>query len=167
MGQHTNRKTGHAMSLVMDGLQPAKVPSAVIAEIRSRERGGLVELAKRPPGRPGDPVRVMRRPFEGHGRAIRRHAAARACRGVVGDLGRTTSHACCRCGRDAVNSSRQKRPLCGRKFGATVAAREQVTIGVRRHLNRGVAEACLHHFERQFESAVDAAVDAPRGVEMA
>jgi transcriptional antiterminator RfaH len=32
--------------LVMDGLVPARVPDRVIAEIRSRERGGLIELPK-------------------------------------------------------------------------------------------------------------------------
>src|SRR5215472_1949713 len=32
--------------LIMDGLQPAHVPDAVITEIRSRERGGLIELPK-------------------------------------------------------------------------------------------------------------------------
>jgi transcription antitermination factor NusG len=30
----------------MDGEQPARVPDAVIAEIRSRERNGLVELLR-------------------------------------------------------------------------------------------------------------------------
>ena len=30
----------------MDGLQPARVPDHVIAEIRSRERAGLIELPK-------------------------------------------------------------------------------------------------------------------------
>ena len=32
--------------LVMDGLVPARVPDCVIAEIRSRERRGLIELPK-------------------------------------------------------------------------------------------------------------------------
>src|SRR5258708_34421404 len=32
--------------LVMDGQQPARVPDHVIAELRSRERAGLVELPK-------------------------------------------------------------------------------------------------------------------------
>src|SRR5262245_9214598 len=32
--------------LVMDGTQPARVPDGVIAEIRSRERAGLIELPK-------------------------------------------------------------------------------------------------------------------------
>jgi transcriptional antiterminator RfaH len=47
--------------LVMDGATPAKVPDAVIAEIRSREREGAIEL---PPNlRPGDRLRVLRGPF--------------------------------------------------------------------------------------------------------
>jgi hypothetical protein len=34
--------------------------------------------------------------------------------------------------------------LCGRKLAAVVA-RERMAVGVCRHLNRGVAEPCLHH----------------------
>jgi hypothetical protein len=64
-------------------------------------------------------------------------------------------------------SSRQERPLCGRQLGAIVTAREQVAVGVRRHLNRGVAEACLHYLERKLEPAIDAPVDAPGGIEVA
>ena len=30
--------------IVLDGVQPARVPDAVIAEIRARKRNGLVEL---------------------------------------------------------------------------------------------------------------------------
>ena len=45
----------------MDGEQPAQVPDAVISEIRSRERGGLVEL---PHGlRPGMRVRHISGPL--------------------------------------------------------------------------------------------------------
>jgi transcriptional antiterminator RfaH len=47
--------------LVMDG---AKVPDAVIAEIRSRERKGAIEPP--PKVRPGDRVRVLRGPFRNH-----------------------------------------------------------------------------------------------------
>lgn len=50
--------------LVLDGMQPAKVPDTVIAEIRSRERAGLVELPPPPPRlQRGDRVRVLRGPF--------------------------------------------------------------------------------------------------------
>jgi transcriptional antiterminator RfaH len=49
--------------LVMDGEQPAHVPDDVIAEIRSRERNGLVELP-RPRGlAPGTRVRVVSGPL--------------------------------------------------------------------------------------------------------
>jgi transcriptional antiterminator RfaH len=49
--------------LVMDGELPAKVPDAVIAEIKSREKNGLVELP-RPRGlAPGMRVRVISGPL--------------------------------------------------------------------------------------------------------
>jgi transcriptional antiterminator RfaH len=47
----------------LDGTAPASVPDAVIAEIRSREVKGLVELPTRL--RRGDAVRILRGPFEG------------------------------------------------------------------------------------------------------
>jgi transcriptional antiterminator RfaH len=53
------------VQLVMDGSAPARVPDAVIAEIRSRENGGLIELPKPSPARLGDAVRILRGPFEG------------------------------------------------------------------------------------------------------
>jgi transcriptional antiterminator RfaH len=49
--------------LVMDGLQPARVPDAVIAEIRSRERDGLIELLKPRGLAPGMRVRVVSGPL--------------------------------------------------------------------------------------------------------
>jgi len=52
--------------LVLDGASPAKVPDAVITEIRSRERGGLVELPPPPAGlQAGVPVRILTGPFQG------------------------------------------------------------------------------------------------------
>jgi transcriptional antiterminator RfaH len=51
--------------LVMDGLQPAKVPGAVIEEIRGRERNGAVELPKRRL-QYGDRVKILAGPFRGH-----------------------------------------------------------------------------------------------------
>ena len=51
--------------LVMDGLQPARVPDAVIEEIRGRERNGVVELPRRLL-KPGDRVRLLADPFRGH-----------------------------------------------------------------------------------------------------
>jgi transcription antitermination factor NusG len=47
----------------MDGLVPAHVPDAVISEIRSRERGGYVELLKPRGLRPGMRVRVISGPL--------------------------------------------------------------------------------------------------------
>jgi len=50
--------------LIMDGLLPARVPDAVIDEIRSRERNGLVELPKLHGGfKPGMRVRVVSGPL--------------------------------------------------------------------------------------------------------
>jgi transcriptional antiterminator RfaH len=63
---HAARWAPGTCGLIMDGAQPARVPDAVIAEIRSRECDGLIELPQRPPLRPGDAVRVLRGPFVGH-----------------------------------------------------------------------------------------------------
>ena len=49
--------------LVMDGLVPARVPDAVIGEIRGRERGGFVELPKPRGLAPGTRVRVISGPL--------------------------------------------------------------------------------------------------------
>jgi transcriptional antiterminator RfaH len=49
----------------MDGLQPAKVPDAVIEEIRGREHKGTIELPKRML-KSGDRVRILAGPFKGH-----------------------------------------------------------------------------------------------------
>jgi transcriptional antiterminator RfaH len=54
------------VGLIMNGLGPAKVPDAVIAEIRSREVGGLIELAPPPALRRGARVRILHGPFTGH-----------------------------------------------------------------------------------------------------
>lgn len=63
---HAARWAPGVANLIMDGLRPAQVPDRVITEIRSRERGGLVELP-RPPGlQPGDQVRITTGPLDGH-----------------------------------------------------------------------------------------------------
>src|SRR5215472_678673 len=49
--------------LIMDGLQPARVSDAIIDEIRSRERGGFVELPKLRGLAPGMKVRVIDGPL--------------------------------------------------------------------------------------------------------
>jgi transcriptional antiterminator RfaH len=51
--------------LVVDGLQPAKVPDAVIEEIRGRERNGAVEFPQRRL-QYGDRVKILAGPFRGH-----------------------------------------------------------------------------------------------------
>jgi transcriptional antiterminator RfaH len=62
---HAARWCPGVIRLVMDGLQPAKVPDAVIEEIRGRERNGAVELPQRAL-RHGDRVRILAGPFRGH-----------------------------------------------------------------------------------------------------
>jgi len=62
---HTARWAPGVVRLIMDGVQPAVVPDAVIAEIRKREVGGLVELPKPSPAQLGDAVRILRGPFAG------------------------------------------------------------------------------------------------------
>ena len=52
--------------LIMNGSGPAKVPDQVIAEIRQRERNGLVELPRREEFRVGEQVRILQGPFAGH-----------------------------------------------------------------------------------------------------
>ena len=63
---HAARWTAGVINLIMDGVGPARVPDAVIAEIRRREVDGLIELAPPPPLRRGARVRILRGPFSGH-----------------------------------------------------------------------------------------------------
>jgi transcriptional antiterminator RfaH len=51
--------------LVMDGIMPARVPPGVIDEIRRREVGGLIDLARQGIRR-GDRLRILHGPFQGH-----------------------------------------------------------------------------------------------------
>jgi transcriptional antiterminator RfaH len=51
--------------LVMDGIQPAKVPDEVIEVIKSRERKGAVEFSRNG-FKFGDKVRLLAGPFSGH-----------------------------------------------------------------------------------------------------
>jgi transcriptional antiterminator RfaH len=62
---HAARWCPGVVRLVMDGLQPARVPDAVIEEIRGRERNGAIELPRRLL-KPGDRVRLLAGPFRGH-----------------------------------------------------------------------------------------------------
>src|SRR5262249_27899753 len=61
----------------------------------------------------------------------------------------------------------KERPCGRRQLRAIIATREQMPVHIRRHLDRGVAEPCLHHLQRQFEAPVGAPVDAPRSIEVA
>jgi transcriptional antiterminator RfaH len=60
----TARYAPGVADLIMDGMAPARVPDRVIDEIKARERGGLVELPRRPL-EPGDRVRIMQGPLTG------------------------------------------------------------------------------------------------------
>jgi transcriptional antiterminator RfaH len=60
---HAARWAPGVIRLVLDGIQPAKVPDKVIDELRGRERNGLVELPSAPGLRPGDRVMVRAGPF--------------------------------------------------------------------------------------------------------
>jgi hypothetical protein len=50
---HAAVKSPGVHSLIMDGLKPARCPDSVIAELKARERAGLVQLDEKPrsPGR--------------------------------------------------------------------------------------------------------------------
>ena len=63
---HAARWSIGVIGLIMNGIQPARVPDNVIAEIRGREVDGLIELAPSLPLRHGARVRILRGPFTGH-----------------------------------------------------------------------------------------------------
>jgi transcriptional antiterminator RfaH len=63
---HQIFRTPGTRGLIMDGMAPAKVPDAVITEIRDREIDGLVQLQQ--PAQhfqPGAPVRITQGPLAG------------------------------------------------------------------------------------------------------
>jgi transcriptional antiterminator RfaH len=65
---HEARWQPGVIRVVLHGEQPARVPEAVIDEIRSRERDGLVELPKPPPVsrlKLGTRVRIQEGPMTG------------------------------------------------------------------------------------------------------
>jgi transcriptional antiterminator RfaH len=62
---HAARWCPGVVRLVMNGLQPAKVPDAVVDEIRGREHNGAIELPKRML-KCGDRIRILAGPFKGH-----------------------------------------------------------------------------------------------------
>jgi transcriptional antiterminator RfaH len=62
---HAARWCPGVVRLIMDGVQPARVPDTVIKSIRDRERDGVIELPRRLL-KPGDRVRLLTGPFQGH-----------------------------------------------------------------------------------------------------
>ena len=62
---HAARWCPGLVRLIMDGVQPARVPDTLIKSIRDRERDGVIELPRRPL-KPGDRVRLLAGPFQGH-----------------------------------------------------------------------------------------------------
>jgi transcription antitermination factor NusG len=65
MQWHAARWAPGVIGLIMDGEKPGRVPDGVIADLRARERHGVVVLPEQPRLRPGDPVRVTRGPLAG------------------------------------------------------------------------------------------------------
>jgi transcriptional antiterminator RfaH len=63
---HAARWSPGVLRLVLDGVQPAKVPDKVITELRGREKNGLVVLPSPPGLQPGDRVLIKRGPFADH-----------------------------------------------------------------------------------------------------
>jgi transcriptional antiterminator RfaH len=61
---HAARWCPGVIRLVMDGLHPAKVPDAVIDEIRMREHNGAIEIPRRHL-KAGDRVKILSGPFNG------------------------------------------------------------------------------------------------------
>jgi transcriptional antiterminator RfaH len=63
---HAARWAPGVTRIVLAGGTPAVVPDGVIADLKGRETGGLIDLPRPPKFRPGDRVRVTRGPFAGH-----------------------------------------------------------------------------------------------------
>jgi transcriptional antiterminator RfaH len=64
---HEARRAPGVVRLVMAGDgAPAQVPDAVISHLRARERDGAIELTEPSQFEPGDEVRIIRGPFQGH-----------------------------------------------------------------------------------------------------
>jgi transcriptional antiterminator RfaH len=63
---HTARWCPGVVRIVLNGGTPAAVPGAVIADLKARETGGLIDLPQPPKFRPGDRLRVIHGPFAGH-----------------------------------------------------------------------------------------------------
>jgi transcriptional antiterminator RfaH len=61
---HSARWSIGVTAIIMDGTVPARVPDHVIAELRERERGGVVQLPQTPGMKIGERVRVLGGPFK-------------------------------------------------------------------------------------------------------
>ena len=65
---HSARWSPGVATIILDGMCPARVPDKVIAEIRSREVDGLINLPKPQSAtglRPGAQVKILAGPFSG------------------------------------------------------------------------------------------------------
>jgi transcriptional antiterminator RfaH len=62
---HAARWAPGVVRLVMEGERPAHVPDRIIAELRQRERNGIIELQSPPRFKIGDQVRVTSGVFTG------------------------------------------------------------------------------------------------------
>jgi transcription antitermination factor NusG len=65
---HSARWSPGVSTIILDGMRPARVPDTVIAEIRSREVDGLINLPKPLSAlslRPGAQVKILGGPFRG------------------------------------------------------------------------------------------------------
>ena len=115
-------KAGYApgiAGLIMNGAGPARVPDRVVAEIRSREVGGLVELPKARGFRRGDHVRIQRGLRWAFG-GLRRHEAASTGRSRPGAAWeRATRHARSDGRRDVIVRRRGSNHNTGRPRGCT------------------------------------------------
>jgi transcription antitermination factor NusG len=63
---HAARWSPGVVRIVLDRATPAKVPDCIIAELRQRERNGVIDLPKLRGLNAGDPVKILGGPFAGH-----------------------------------------------------------------------------------------------------
>jgi transcriptional antiterminator RfaH len=63
---HEARFAPGVLHMLLDGERPAKVPDQVIAQLKSKERDGVVVLPKAPGLQRGDKVQITHGPFNQH-----------------------------------------------------------------------------------------------------
>jgi transcriptional antiterminator RfaH len=88
-GWHGARWSIGVVSLIMSGDRPAVVPDAVLADIRAREVGGVVELPARELRR-GDAVRITRGVFRDQLALYQGMSGHERCAVLLGALGKVT-----------------------------------------------------------------------------